>query len=199
MDKKTEQSSRLSARDRLLAAAGSLFYEEGFNTVGIDRVIERAGVAKASLYDCFGSKEELIRSYLASRMEARATHYMQELAKFKTPRDRLLGVFDVLGALVAKPTFRGCAFVKAGSDAKPDSSIKATCDESRQWMHDLFIRLVQEAGVRRAETLAQQFMMLYDGASIAAQLDRNPAAAKAARAAATAMLDAALAPLRGTK
>ena len=53
--------ARRSARDRLLAAAEELFYEEGVNTVGIDRVIERAGVAKASLYDTFGSKEALIR------------------------------------------------------------------------------------------------------------------------------------------
>src|SRR4051812_17426026 len=50
-----------SARDRLLAAANELFYEEGVHTVGIDRVIERAGVAKASLYSTFGSKDGLVR------------------------------------------------------------------------------------------------------------------------------------------
>ncbi|HEY4188196.1 MAG TPA: helix-turn-helix domain-containing protein, partial [Polyangia bacterium] len=53
-----------SPRDRLLSAANELFYEEGVRAVGIDRVIERAGVAKASLYSTFGSKEELVRSYL---------------------------------------------------------------------------------------------------------------------------------------
>ena len=52
------------ARDRLLAAANDLFYREGVHTVGIDRVIEQAGVAKASLYNTFGSKDELIRAYL---------------------------------------------------------------------------------------------------------------------------------------
>ncbi len=51
----------LSARERLLAAANELFYEEGVNTVGIDRIIERAGVAKASLYNTFGSKDALVR------------------------------------------------------------------------------------------------------------------------------------------
>src|SRR5271168_3755658 len=64
---KSVSQDRRPARERLLAAADQLFYEEGFNLVGIDRVIERAGVAKASLYDCFGSKEELIRSYLQER------------------------------------------------------------------------------------------------------------------------------------
>ena len=62
---------RKSARDRLLAAADELFYENCINLVGIDRVIEHAGVAKASLYDCFGSKEELIRAYIKGRAEKR--------------------------------------------------------------------------------------------------------------------------------
>ena len=53
--------TKQSARDRLLAAANELFYAEGVQTVGIDRVIERAGVAKASLYNTFGSKENLVR------------------------------------------------------------------------------------------------------------------------------------------
>ena len=52
-----------SARERLLAAAGELFYAEGVQTVGIDRIIAHAGVAKASLYNIFGSKEELVRAY----------------------------------------------------------------------------------------------------------------------------------------
>ena len=58
---------RRSPRERLLEAAGELFYAEGVQSVGIDRVIERAGVAKASLYSTFGSKEELVRAYLDER------------------------------------------------------------------------------------------------------------------------------------
>ena len=57
---------RSSARDRLLAAANELFYAEGVQTVGIDRIIERAGVAKASLYNLFGSKEALVEAALPS-------------------------------------------------------------------------------------------------------------------------------------
>jgi AcrR family transcriptional regulator len=58
-----------SPRERLLDAANELFYAEGVQSVGIDRVIERAGVAKASLYSTFGSKEELVRAYLEARHE----------------------------------------------------------------------------------------------------------------------------------
>ena len=74
---------RVSARDRLLAAADELFYENGVNLVGIDRVIEHAGVAKASLYDCFGSKEELIRCYLQGRGERRQARIRERMAQFQ--------------------------------------------------------------------------------------------------------------------
>src|SRR5579871_4336130 len=63
----TETLDRSSARERLLLAADRLFYEEGIHSVGIDRVIEEAGVAKASLYKNFGSKDELVRAYLDRR------------------------------------------------------------------------------------------------------------------------------------
>src|SRR3977135_3210344 len=89
--------ARLSARERLLAAADELFYENGINLVGIDRVIEHAGVAKASLYDCFGSKEELIRCYLQARSERRQARIRERVAQFQDPRDKILGVFDLLG------------------------------------------------------------------------------------------------------
>lgn len=124
-------ADRPSARARLLAAASELFYEEGVHSVGIDRVIERAGVAKASLYDTFGSKEELIRSYLLSRQEARQARILDRLDRFTTPRTRLLGIFDVLADSLAEPNYRGCAFVRASAEMRAGSSAKTVCDDSR--------------------------------------------------------------------
>jgi AcrR family transcriptional regulator len=191
MSTKKSAPTRGSARERLLAAAGELFYEEGVNTVGIDRVIERAGVAKASLYDSFGSKEELIRSYLVARHEARQARMKEKLARYKTPKDRLLGVFDVMGELFAEPNFRGCAFVRASAEVRPGSSVKSVCDDSRTWLRTLFTQLAKDAGVADPERLAQQLVLLYDGASVSAQMDRDPGAAAAARAVAAVLLDAA--------
>src|ERR1700753_2615265 len=88
-----------SARERLLKAANELFYDEGIQTVGIDRIIEKAGVAKASLYNTFGSKDELIRAYLDSRGESRRAAIEAEMAKADNPRGRLLAIFDALEKL----------------------------------------------------------------------------------------------------
>ena len=190
---KTESSpgKRSSARERLLAAADELFYSEGVNTVGIARVIERAGVAKASLYDCFGSKDELIRAYLLGRLAARQGRVRNKLQQCDTPRDKIIGVFDSMAETIARPGYRGCAFVRASAEARPGSVVKQVCAESRAWTLALFTGLAREAGVADPEALGRQLQMLYDGAAVAADVDGNRDAAASARAMAALALDAA--------
>src|SRR5262249_18343419 len=94
---------RQSARERLLAAANDLFYREGVHTVGIDRVIDQAGVAKASLYNTFGSKDELVAAYLEGRRANVTTRITRYLERYTTPREKLLGVFQAHGQPFAPP------------------------------------------------------------------------------------------------
>ena len=196
---KSASQDRRPARERLLAAADELFYEEGFNLVGIDRVIERAGVAKASLYDCFGSKEELIRAYLQERHEARQLRIRERLARYVTPKEKILAVFDSMAEAAAKPDFRGCAFARASAEARPGSSVKAVCDESRAWNLALFADLAQQAGAADPDRVAQQLRVLYDGAMLSAHVDRNSTAVAAARAMAEVVLDQAIQSHRDSK
>jgi AcrR family transcriptional regulator len=184
-------AARPSARERLLAAANELFYTEGVHTVGIDRVIEQAGVAKASLYSTFGSKDELVGAYLESRHAVTTERITRALGRYRTPRDRLLGVFDAQGELFADPGFRGCAFVSASAESPSDMVEKAAAGY-RGWVRDLFTDLAREAGVPDPEGLARQLHLLYDGASLSARMDHDQSAAIAARTAAAALLDAAL-------
>ena len=185
-------ASKRSPRERLLQAASELFYAEGVQSVGIDRVIERAGVAKASLYDCFGSKEELIRSYLQQRHEARQLRMRERLARYGTPREKILAVFDSMAEVAAKPDFRGCAFARASAEARPGSSVKAMCDESRAWNLALFADLAKQAGAADPDRVAQQLRVLYDGAMVSAHVDTSSAAVAAARAMAETVLDQAI-------
>jgi AcrR family transcriptional regulator len=188
----TTTTSRRSARQRLLDAAEELFYEEGVHTVGIDRVIERAGVAKATLYSVFGSKDELVRAYLEQhnliwreRLTSRIT------ARYAEPRERLLGVFDVLGERFTEPDYRGCAFVNASAETPPGSLVEQVSDQSRAWLVTLFADLARQVGVAEPEPLARQLALLYHGSSLSARMDRDLAAAATARAAAATLLDAA--------
>ncbi|HEX4781642.1 MAG TPA: helix-turn-helix domain-containing protein [Usitatibacter sp.] len=174
----------------MLAAAEQLFYEEGIGSVGIDRIIERAGVAKASLYDVFGSKDELVRSYLAGRLERRKARLAERLARLRTPRERLLGVFDALADFIAEPGFRGCPFVRASTQTKDSSSARQVCVESREWTLELFHELAREAGAAHPKKLARQLVLLYDGAITSAQMDGDSQSAATARAMAAAIVDA---------
>jgi AcrR family transcriptional regulator len=120
------------ARRRLLKAASELFYSVGVNTVGIERVIERAGVAKATLYNSFGSKEQLIRCYLEEYHSATKERMERELsARYVSARDKLAGVFEVQGETFADPAFRGCAFVNVNSEAQPGAAVEQATAQFR--------------------------------------------------------------------
>jgi AcrR family transcriptional regulator len=180
-----------SARERLLAAANELFYAEGVHTVGIDRVIERAGVAKASLYNTFGSKDELVRAYLESRHTRMAERITRHLARYTDPRDRLLSVFEAQGELFAEPGFRGCAFASASAES-PGELVERASGEYRRWVRTLLTDLAAEAGAPAPELLGRKLHMVYDGASLSARVEHDPAVAVAARSAAETLVDAAL-------
>jgi AcrR family transcriptional regulator len=180
-----------SARERLLAAADELFYREGVQSVGVDRVVQQAGVAKATLYSLFGSKEELVGAYLDARHAETRKQVERTLTRFRTPRERLLGVFDAQGQLFTEPDFNGCAHMTASAEARPGGPVESAADRYRQWVRTLFTDLAREAGVADPEDLARQLHLLYDGAGVSARMDRDPSAATTARAAAGAIFDAA--------
>jgi AcrR family transcriptional regulator len=182
-----------SVRDRLLAAADELFYEQGIHTVGIDRIIERAGVAKASLYGTFGSKDELVRAYLRRRDEDRRARLQRAIERHTDPTDRLLAVFDSLAESVNRPTFRGCALGNACGESEADSGAAEVTLEARAWLLGLFTELADAAGAGDPHVLAMQLGLLYEGVNVQSRLQRDPARAEAAKAAAATLLNASLA------
>src|ERR1700742_2171566 len=112
-------TTKPSPRERLLDAASELFYAEGVQSVGVDRVIARAGVAKASLYSTFGSKEQLVCAYLEDRHAATLARLRAAAAGADGPVAALLAVFDAQAEVFARPDFRGCAFASAAAEAPP--------------------------------------------------------------------------------
>lgn len=183
--------SDASVRDRLLAAANELFYEEGIHAVGIERVLERAQVAKASLYSTFGSKDDLVRAYLEARDERRRKRINAAVAKHRDPRARILAVYDVLEEVVRETNYRGCAFVNASAEGmRPENKAKSVCETSRAWLRGLFTSLAAELGARDPERLGARLTMLYDGATVAASMDGRADAANEARTLAGELLAA---------
>src|SRR3984893_1593976 len=188
-----EAPQRLSARDRLLAAADELFYAEGVHVVGVDRIVERAGVTKASLYNTFGSKDALVRAYLENHFLRRQSRIAHILASHTTPRERLLAVFAEVEGLLAGSAFRGCRFISAAAESRPGDAGEVVAEKYRAWLWSLFTDLAEAAGARDAKQVGRQLFLLYDGAAVAARMDQDRgAAARAVRSAVEALLDTAI-------
>lgn len=177
-------------RERLLAAANELFYQEGVHAVGIDRVLEHAGVAKASLYGTFGSKDELVRAYLERRAITRRERIELRVSQHAEPRARILAVFELLEEIAAEPTFRGCAFVNASAEGpRGDTPVTQVCAEQRRWVRSLFTELARGAGAPDPENTGRRLALLYDGAITGASMDSDPSTVGEARAMAEQLLD----------
>jgi hypothetical protein len=101
-------------------------------------------------------------------------------------------VFEVQGLRFTETGFRGCAFARASAEAPEGSSIDEVGERHRTWLRSLFVDLANDAGARNPEQLAQQLLLLYDGAGISASMDHDPSAAEAARSVVAALVDAAL-------
>jgi len=183
---------RLSASRRLLDAASELFYAEGVQSVGIDRVIDKAGVARASLYHTFGSKEALVRAYLEEWHADMVGRLTAAITAAKTPRDAIVAVFAAQAELFTQPDFRGCAFIAASSEAPRGGLVEQAADEYRVWIRGMFRDLADDAGAPDPDLLAAQLQVIYDGAGLGARMDRRPDVAAPARAAVNALLDAQL-------
>jgi AcrR family transcriptional regulator len=181
-----------SARQRLLDAADELFYREGMHRVPIDRVIDKAGVPADTLRKAFGSADELVRAYLRARHTRLQDAVSRELPRYNTPRERLVGVFEIQGQSCVEPGFRGCALVTASAEALPGEVVEEVVTEYRDWVHNLFFDLAFAAEVPHPEELAEQLVVLFDGAGISAWLDGRPSTVNTSRAVAEALVDAAL-------
>jgi AcrR family transcriptional regulator len=175
---------------RILESACQLFYKEGLAATGIDRILSRAGAAKASLYDHYGSKDDLVKAYL----ERRAQEWMARVQERIAPSDGragLLRLFDMLGEFASGEEFRGCPFLNAASElADPSHPGRAVMRRQRQWLHALIRELLSAAGVRDLDRMTRALVVLHDGALASAVLDGDTAAAAAARFAVEHLLDA---------
>jgi hypothetical protein len=111
--------------------------------------------------------------------------------RWRSARDQILGIFELLIDWFAAPGYRGCPFINASAETGSGGAVQQVRDAHRGWVRELFAGLAEEAGARDPDALSAKLVVLYDGAMVGAQLDQSPAAGEAARAAAAALIDAA--------
>lgn len=164
-------------RERLLAACDELFYRDGIHSTGIDAVIEKAGVAKGSLYYNFGGKDELVAAYLRGRHDVWRQRVEECLAGTDDPEQKILAVFDAVADYVSRPEFRGCPFANATAESSAGEPQRLANKEYRDWVRQTFLELTESTGVTGSEALADALVVLYDGALATACATERPEAA----------------------
>jgi AcrR family transcriptional regulator len=160
-------ASEISPRDRLLSAAGALFYARGVNAVGVDAICAAAGVSKRTLYQQFGSKDHLVVTCLDTFGPGIVDRYTAGRAG--TPLERITAVFTGLWQSVEGEGFRGCAFINATTDlADPAHPARAVARAYKEQLRESFAAAAREGGARDPGQLAEQLLMLFDGAMVTA-------------------------------
>lgn len=182
---------RPSKRDQIIDAAMDLFYRGGFNATGIEKVLSYAKVAKMTLYNHFRSKEELILAVLRRQDEQFRDRLMREVERCQgSPRDKLLCLFDFLAGWFAEDSFRGCLFINAAAEFRGVSqAIHDQTAEHKRLIASYVRGLAAAAGAKNPDVVADQVMLLLEGATVTTQVSGGTGWASRARAAAAVLLD----------
>ena len=160
-----------AARERLLGTAARIFYAEGINTVGVNRIVEEAGVTLATFYRHFPSKQDLILAYLQSVHDDFVTLAAAAQEAADDPGDVLRLIGTNITAQLLEPGFRGCPFINAASEFEdPDGPVLRAVLAHRAWFYALVRDAFASAGHPRPDLAASRYVMLRDGATTAGYL-----------------------------
>jgi AcrR family transcriptional regulator len=193
-EKRTDPaSSGANAPDRILVAAGSLFYREGIHATGVERIAQEAGVSKRTMYQHFPSKTQLVKAYLRRIHETGGMPNEKALDTVgASPRNRLLAIFD------SPPTdrFRGCPFHNAAVEAADHMpGVHDVVHEHKLQFIARLNEVAAEAGAKDPYELGHQLAVLFEGATSLATSLNDTAALLHARFAAEVLIDSAVRPL----
>jgi AcrR family transcriptional regulator len=180
------------ARQRILDAAAELFYREGINATGVERLAAESSVSKQTLYQHFPSKTAMVEEYLRS-IEHRVADSVQPVADAcnQTPRERLLAVFEAPTAQGGP--LRGCPFHNAAVEAAGAMpGVQEIVRTSKRGFADGLIELANQAGAADPRQLGNQLAVLYEGAAALATSLDDPAPWAHAHKAAEALIDQAV-------
>ena len=161
-----------SMRERILEAATELFYTQGLRAVSAEKIIARVGITKVTFYRHFPTKDDLIVAYL----QRRAAWERDAIAQARAAADgdvptafRIIA--EAIGAESCSPGFRGCPFINAAAEyADPEHPIRKAVDAHRHWFRNTLQELLEEIEVEHPGHVADQMVMLRDGAMVSGYL-----------------------------
>jgi AcrR family transcriptional regulator len=180
------------ARERILDTAFRLFYEHGPRGVGVDTIIAESAVAKATLYNHFPRKDDLVLAYL-DRVDQTWFGQLRAAARAvgDDPREQMVAMFDALASACRRDGYHGCAFINTAAESETGSDVHTRAVEHKTVVRAWLADLARRAGAAHPDLLARQLTLLLDGGLAAGVLDADSATPVAAKVAARILVDAA--------
>jgi AcrR family transcriptional regulator len=179
-----ELPKNAGVRERVLLAAYELFSRDGIKSVSVDAIVAHAGCARASLYNIFGSKDELVAAFLRRREQLRTRVLLENEVRLRAelPEERLLVVFDVLDRWLKTDDFRHCTLIKMMLEAEPDSYVHTAVRNQLAKVREMVRGFAEDAELERPVDFARVWHMLIKGAIVSGHEGDADAAAEARRA-----------------
>lgn len=183
-----------TARQKILDAAATLFYNDGITATGINTVTAKADVAKMSLYNNFSSKGELVDAYIAARHQEWLDLYQKRLEKTKTAKEAILAVFDAYqdhAEFAYEKGFRGCGLLNAAAEFPANSSGRNAVRQHKEQVEAIVAEhlnhLLKDS--QRVSYIASQLSFLLEGSMARAGLEGSSRQLQLARQMAEDILD----------
>jgi AcrR family transcriptional regulator len=181
---------KLSPRERLLEAAATLTYRDGVS-IGVEALCKAAGVSKRSMYQLFESKDELLAASLEQRASAFVAKLLPAAGDGRSPRERILHVFEQAEAQAGAPDFQGCRYLVVQIELKdPNHPASRVAHRVKENLTAFFRAEAEQGGASDPDLLARQLILVFDGASARAGIKADTQAGLITPTV-TALLDAA--------
>jgi len=177
-----KSTATLPVRDRIMAAASDLFYRQGYRATGINQVIAESGVAKASFYDHFPSKDDLLLAYAKAMSDREMADMLREVRSLPTPRKRFFGPLTILVPWFESSDYRGCPFQNMIAEIPADNwRVRDVAREHREKVRSLLRELTSELIAAEphlssinGDELADTYLLLFEGAIAMSVVYRQP-------------------------
>jgi AcrR family transcriptional regulator len=157
-------------RERILATSYDLFSRRGIRGVGVEEVIEQAGVAKATLYRHFASKDDLVLAFLERREQLWTREFVEAGARARgaTPEEQLLAIFDVFDEWFRREDFEACSFINVLLEMGAPHPAGEACVRHLENIRSIVRRLAEDAGIRDTDSFARSWHILMKGSIVSA-------------------------------
>jgi AcrR family transcriptional regulator len=182
----------ISVREQIIETANRLFYNQGYNLTGINQIIEEAGVAKASLYYHFPSKEDLCIEYLKKRYESWSAMLERFLTGITEPKESIVKCFECRSQYLLDTNYGGCSYIRIVAEMpqrseKINHQVILNKEKQRKFFTDQ-VRKMKRSSASSVNDLANTIFLLFDGATMQCQVYRELSPMKNALKAVKALL-----------